>query len=132
MMKLHVSHWSTVLVALNARISCYREDEAQPSDCCSWGVVHTCHFVWKTYYLGEFLLLKSAGLVHLTTIYIDAVSVFKSWRHRKSENLTLWSKFQHGRPMCCDLPLTLLHDIEFSASLHGILDAPMWVVKDVW
>ena len=78
-------------------------------------------------------MLKSTGLVHLATIYIDAVSVFKSWRHRKSGNLTFWSKFQHGcRSTCRDLPLTLLHDIEFSASLHGILDAPMRVTKVVW
>ena len=54
-MKLLVSHWSTVLVALNARISCL-EDEAQPSDCRSRCVVHACRFVfWKTYYLGEFV-----------------------------------------------------------------------------
>ena len=52
MMKLLVSHWSTVLVALNARISCCLEDkdEAQPSDCRSRCVVS----LWKTYYLGEF------------------------------------------------------------------------------
>ena len=33
-------------------------------------------------------MLKSTGLVHLAAIYIDAVSVFKSWSHRKSGNLT--------------------------------------------
>ena len=37
-MKLLVSQWSTVLVALNARISCCLEDEAQPS------VVHEVSF----------------------------------------------------------------------------------------
>ena len=46
MMKLLVSHWSTVSVALNARISCCLEDkdEAQPSDCHSRCVIHVCHF----------------------------------------------------------------------------------------
>ena len=78
-------------------------------------------------------MLKSTGLVHLAAIYIDAVSVFKSWCHRKSGNLTFlvevstWLSFHVSR-----LPPTLLHDIEFSASLHGILDAPMWVIKVVW
>ena len=78
-------------------------------------------------------MLKSTGLVYLATIYIDAVSVFKSWHHRKSGNLTFWLKFQHGcHSMCRDLAPTLLHDTEFSAPLHGILDAPMRVTKVVW
>ena len=46
MMKMLVSHWSTVLVALNARISCCLEDEdeAQPSDCHSRCVIQACRF----------------------------------------------------------------------------------------
>ena len=41
MMKLLLSHWSTILVALNARISCL-EDKAQPSESHSRCVVHSC------------------------------------------------------------------------------------------
>ena len=64
-------------------------------------------------------MLKSTGLVHLATIYIDAVSVFKSWHHRKSGDLTFWSKFQHGcRSTCRDLPPTLLHDLTLSFQHH--------------
>ena len=37
-------------------------------------------------------MLKSTGLVHLAVIYIDVVSLFKSWRHRKSGNLTFLVK----------------------------------------
>ena len=48
-------------------------------------VVHEVSLTLENLFLGEFLMLKSTGLVHLATIYIDAVSVFKSWSHWKSE-----------------------------------------------
>ena len=48
-------------------------------------VVHEVSLTLENLFLGEFLMLKSTGLVHLATIYIDAVSVFKSWNHWKSE-----------------------------------------------
>ena len=78
-MKLLVSHWRTVLVALNARISCCLEDEAQPS------VAHEVSFTLENLLSRRVLMLKSTELVHLAAIYINAVSVFKSWSHTKSE-----------------------------------------------
>ena len=47
--------------------------EAQPSDCCSRCVVHSCRFPLENLFLGEFRCLN-LWISSLAIIYIDAVN----------------------------------------------------------